>query len=534
VLKEFELAMIQSLFFDFFNEEKNIKRSPISSVLSLKIAKDFLMKLFYNATFHSMNDAKDSWKAILVENGKIVETFHNIPNFLPNWEIIDLKENFVLPGFIDAHTHSFEGGLYSLGCDLKPCKTISEVLEKIASSNPVGNHFFAYQFDENLIAEKRFPTIEELDQLYPNTPLLLRRIDGHSCVVNSAALKQIPWKKKFSSDFDGILRKEENDIAAHWFHKSITEEGIIQAYKAAEQIALSNGHTCIHTMIGDAQQNPLHYEFFQTIKNDFAIDWVVYPQILNVDTAKKLGAKRVGGCILADGSIGSFTAGLFEPYKQKKTTGMLYQTDEFWNDFVWNAHKNDMQVAVHAIGDKAVDQIVQAYVLAQKRQPKDLRHQVIHGELIQDKTLAQMANYNITAAMQPMFDKLWGGVGNFYDRVLGTERMHTMNRFKTMREMGIKIGGSSDWYITDVDAKQGIDALENHNNSNEQLSRFKAIQLYSTTASFLNHEENCRGTLEQGKKADFIIVENNPFTIKSFLELRLKEVFKDGKKVYAV
>jgi predicted amidohydrolase YtcJ len=122
-----------------------------------------------------MKFPNDMVKAILVDNGVIVRTFRDIPDTIST-EKIDLKGNHVFPGLIDTHTHSFEGGLYSLSADLGKVKTLQDVFDLLKSTEPIGNMIFAYQFDENLIKEKRFPTIEELDFVAPVLPLLLRRI----------------------------------------------------------------------------------------------------------------------------------------------------------------------------------------------------------------------------------------------------------------------------------------------------------------------------------------------------------------------
>ena len=146
------------------------------------------MKIFFNASFYK----NENVKAVGVENGKIVDLFYNLPK-IKTAEYINLKGSYVYPGFIDTHTHSFEGGLYSSGANLEKVSNIDETLEILSQTSPIGNMIFAFHFDENKISEKRFPTLEEMDKLFPDKPAILRRVDGHSCVINSFAAKLIDW-----------------------------------------------------------------------------------------------------------------------------------------------------------------------------------------------------------------------------------------------------------------------------------------------------------------------------------------------------
>jgi predicted amidohydrolase YtcJ len=476
-------------------------------------------------------DSDNIYNSMQIEKDKIVGLSKKSREN-SNHKNINLRGKYILPGFIDTHTHSFEGGLYSLGADLSPAKSIKDVLEIIYTSKPVGGMIFAFKFDENQIKEKRFPKINELDKVFPNLPVLLRRVDGHSCVINSYA-KNIIGKlyPKINLNFS-IFTKEENDFIAHFFHQNLNEEGLIEAYKNTVDIGIQNGLTSIHTMVGDANQNPLHYEWIRDNLNKFDLEFILYPQILNIKTALDLGSRRIGGCILADGSFGSHTAGLKMPYSDQDThNGELYQSDEFWINFVKKAHNNNLQVGVHAIGDAAIEQILRAYEIAQNENPKDLRHQIIHCELISDKQIERMAKANISAVMQPMFDRLWGGENGLYHRVLGMNRTLRTTRLKSINDAKILLSGGSDFYITELNPIKGIDAAENIHNINESLQRKDAIKIFTSNAAKVSHDETRIGSLKLGLQADFLILENNPFKIPKFTDLRICSVYKKGKKI---
>lgn len=490
-----------------------------------------MKKLFYNASFYSMDEQNSIYNAILVDNGIISQCFYKKPE-ITEIEKIDLQGACVFPGFTDSHTHSFEGGLYSMGANLQEAKNLSEVFELIDQSPLIGNYKFAFALDENKLTERRFPTIAELDRILPNNPLLLRRVDGHSCVINSKAKEMINFPKRLPVNFDGLLTKENNDVAAHTFHNTLTNEAIIKAYQAADLLAQKAGLTSVHTMIGDAQYNYNHFPLIQDNLNNFTTDFVLYPQFFDVDKALIRNSKRIGGCILADGSFGSHTAALNESYSDLNNNfGKLYQSDEFWDKFVWKAHQNDLQVGVHCIGDKAIAQVVRAYVKAQKKSQKDLKHQIIHNELMDDESLKMMKDYNISAVMQPMFDHLWGGRNNFYAKVLGEERALKTNRFKTILTNNILLVGSSDWYITNLNILEQLQAAITHHNPAESLSIEEAIRIYTVNASNLEGVSD-KGYLAPNYLANMTVLEKDPFKSLTFSNNKIKAVISKGRLIY--
>ena len=502
-----------------------------------------MKKLFYNAVFYNMEDSTTSYKAVLCENDKVTEVFPEIP-IIEDCEKVDLEGCVVFPGFIDAHTHSFEGGLYQQGAGLSQCESISDIIQLLKQTEPVNGLIFAWKLDENKIKEKKLPHRVELNNIFPKTPLLIRRVDGHTCVINDAAIElylKNPQNQNTQFPKDGVCRGRLNDIIAHTFHKSLDSETILQCYKTAENIALKNGHTGLHTMIGDAQDDLLHFELMLEKRKDYKIDFTLYPQVLNLKSVKDtydkitpdLKNKKIGGCLLADGSFGSFTAAVSQSYLgQQDSYGTLYQSQKFWNKFISDAHLIDLQTAVHCIGDRAIAQIVDAIEFTQKVIKKDLRHALIHCELLRDDLIKKMVKNNIYAIMQPMFDAHWGGEDGFYAKVLGKERLKYLNRIKTLIEHEIMVVGSSDWYITELSALKGINAAINHHNKNERISNFEAVKLYTVNPPYLNHEENIKGKIKKGYIADFVCLDKDILKINDITEANVVKTIKNAEVVY--
>ena len=489
------------------------------------------MKLFHNAQFLTMKSEGDIATSVLVDDkGIIKETYLKTP-IIESVEKIDLKGKFVYPGFIDTHTHSFEGGLYSLSANLENVTNLSEVFDILTKTKPVSGKIFAFHFDENNIEEKRFPTRDELDKIFPDTPLILRRVDGHSCVINSKAAKLIDWEEPLPAEFNGYLFKQVNGKASNWFHRNLTDEAIMQAYHKAANIALQNGITAVHTMIGDAYSDIKHFDLIKKNLHLFPIEFILYPQITDVDIALKAGSRRIGGCTLADGSIGSHTAALFEPYSDKpETSGILYRSNEFWQNYVRKAHKHNLQVAVHCIGDAAISQILNCYETVQQEEPKNLRHMIIHNELTSDEMLDRMIKANVSAVMQPMFDRLWAGKNGLYEQRLGKKRTSCTNRLASIYKRGILLTGGSDWYITDLNALKGIDAATRIHNEKEQLTPYQAIEIYTKNAAILSADENRFGTIEKGKLANFVCLDEDILKSRSIKDIKINSVVVKGKQ----
>ncbi len=488
------------------------------------------MKLFTNARFHSMDAPDDSYFALLECNGFIEELYRR-PEDIPgaaDAEIIDLDGAWVYPGFTDTHTHAFDGGLYSLCLDLGRCSSLREVLEALAEIRPLGGLAFAWNLDIHRITEGRFPDIEELDRVLPDIPLIVKRVDGHSCIVNSAALKAIPWRSGRAPDSFPLTREVSREASA-WFQSMVDEEGILSAYDSAGKTAIKAGLTRVHTMVGDGGRDPRHFELLRDNLDRFGVDFVPYPQISDVRKALELGSPRVGGCLLSDGSIGSHTAALNSPYADRPdSSGELYQDDGHWYRFIRDAHRAGLQACVHAIGEAAVEQIAGVLKRVYTEDPKALRHQIIHCEMVSNRSLELLQGLPAAAPVQPAFDALWGGPGGLYEKHLGRERLDRCNRYASLSRAGVLVTGGSDWYITPLDPLGGIRAAVKLSNTAERLSIFDALRLYTVNAAKLIGMEARQGYLRKGYECDLSIV-SGPAEIE---ESRIIGVVNKGKLLF--
>lgn len=477
------------------------------------------------------NDAIHYGVHLLIDDQRIVNVIQDTDDLPVDAYKVDLTGKFVYPGFVDTHTHSFEGGLYTGGLNLSQCSSIADVLDAIQTHIRLvdpDTTLFCWAFDENKIREKRFPSAAELRGLSDKLEIIIRRIDGHSCVINHILATKLGRNPEL------IHRGGENDHIVHHLHHNLDEASIINAYDVASQQALKGGFTSIHTMVGDADNSITHYRLLDRVKHQFPVRYLLYPQSFNLEQALDAGASRIGGCILADGSFGSYTAAIGEKYLGREGNGVLYHDSDFWMDFISQAHKHNLQVAIHCIGDRAIKQINDVYLHLNRTDPKDLRHELIHMELTPDFLIDEIAASGANAVVQPSFDLYWGGEGQYYEQVLGKERTLQMNRFNTLVHKGVNVCFGSDWYITELDALQGIFAAVNHHNPKERITIDEAIRAYTINAARLSHDEHEYGLIAPGYYADLCVYDSplDDLVDAQNITPRLISVYSHGKLVH--
>jgi len=217
-----------------------------------------------------------------------------------------------------------------------------------------------------------------------------------------------------------------------------------------------------------------------------------------------------------DGSIGSRTAAISVPYaddpNDANNRGELYLSRDFLYDFAREAADNDMQLALHAIGDRAVKLVLDAYAQVGDK-AGDLRFRVEHAEIIDDKDIYRAADMGVILSMQPAFEYFWGGVGRMYQSRLG-ERYLVTNRLRPITDAGVTVAGGSDSNITPLDPLLGIHSAVNHPIPENAVDLETAIKMFTTDAAYACHQEGDKGRIAPGYRANLTILEENLFTVE--------------------
>ena len=441
----------------------------------------------------------NEYDRMLVDDGKII-ALDNEKTAPQDAEVIELAKNQVLiPPLADCHTHFFQTGIYLGALDLSKISTKSELFSFLrwATLNEyrIGEVVWAFGFDplDNM------PTADELQSLAPDVPIFLRRIDGHSCSLSSAAMKMLPAEFKNLPE-DGIFSGEQQEKVVEYFLKKLDERTLIDAAFRVAEYAKSAGAFVVHSLVPFVEWA----ELLLKIEEKLPVKLEIFVETTDVERVKSLGLNQIGGCILLDGSFGSHTAAVSLPYDDEpQKNGVLYFTDDKLKKFFQAALKNDIAVAMHAIGDRAIEQYLRVaeYVAGENSLR---RWRIEHSELISPEQIDRAANLGLNLSVQPAFENRWGGSDGLYAKRLG-ERWRRTNPFRREVDSGILLLGGSDSYITPIDPVSGIFYAMHHPNERQRLNFKKSLEMFSKNVGIWM-EKNF-GEFKIGKIAEGVIVD---------------------------
>jgi predicted amidohydrolase YtcJ len=241
-----------------------------------------------------------------------------------------------------------------------------------------------------------------------------------------------------------------------------------------------------------------------------------------------------------DGSIGARSAAVMVPYADVDGDGTCYHEDEELATFFHAGHLAGLQVGVHAIGDRAIEQVLSLWERVyhaldsrERRHFRARRHRIEHFEMADPSQIERAAMLGLAASVQPTFDRFWGQPGGLYDVGLGWDRASTMNPIRSMIERGIEVGAGSDTPITPFDPMTSIAACETHHDVAQRLSRFEAIRLHTSGSARVGHQEEKKGALGPGMHADLAAYDADPMTVGSVEGLVPVLTVSLGREVFA-
>jgi len=449
-------------------------------------------------------------------------------------KVLDLRGRTVVPGMIDTHIHFVDYGL-SLGrIDLRGVRSIGEIQAKVASKakeTPTGKWILGRGWDQERLKEKRYPNRLDLDKASPENPALLNRVCGHVCVTSSLGLqlagitKETPDPHGGQIDRDavtgeptGVLRDEAMSIV--WRHvPQPTKPELVAAIEAASRRAVSAGLTTVHALLRDSA----HVEALQEARATGRLGVRVYMGIPVdlLDNLIGLGIKTGFGddwlkigCVkmLLDGSLGGRTAALKESYADDPgNKGLLLYREEELRQLVKKAHDSGYQLAIHAIGDRAIDLALDAIEEAQNKTPrKDHRHRIEHASIMSPQQIERMSRMEVIASVQPAFvtSDFWAA-----DRV-GKKREIWVYPFKTLFKNVVASAGS-DCPVEHLDPIEGIWAAVTRGGflATERLGVDQVLYMYTVNGAYASFDEDEKGSISDGKLADMVVLSKDPFTV---------------------
>ena len=513
--------------------------------------------IIVNAKIYTVNNKNTIAKSIAVKNGKILDVSNsNLDKEYYSNTIIDAKGKTILPGLIDSHCHFYNLGLNQQIINLTGTKSLNEILEKLTKYKNENNPeiIIGRGWDQNDWENKNFPNNLKLNQLFPNKIVVLERVDGHAYLTNDYTLNLagINENTKISG---GAIIKEKGKLSGILIDrpmqlvdkilpkKSMSEK--IMALKKAEEICFSYGLTTvddaglsketiflidslhksnylkikIYAMISVSKENILFFKNYGKIKT---------PK-LNVRSFKVYG----------DGALGSRGATLKKPYSDDNLNyGQLVTSIEDLNYYSKNIAEIGFQMNTHAIGDSTISFLAKNYNTILKA-IKDPRWRIEHSQVI-DSSDFKLYNNKILPSVQPTHatsDMYWA------EERLG-ERINGAYAFKSLLNSSNRIALGTDFPVEEVnpfntfysavERKDLSGYPKNGFQKENSLSREETLRGMTIWGAFFNFEENEKGSLEIGKAADFIIINQDIMEIDPELipKTKVLKTFLDGKMVY--
>jgi predicted amidohydrolase YtcJ len=517
------------------------------------------------AIWTGVSGAKDA-QVLAVRDGNIVFVGPNPPTNLQAVNTVDLDGKFMMHGFIDNHVHFFEGGFGLASVQLRDAATPQEFSQRIvdyANTLPAGDWVLNGNWDHELWGGE-LPDRAWIDAQTVNTPVFVMRLDGHMALANTAALTLAGITKETVSPEGGdIVRDSQGrptgvlkDTAMNAVLAVIpqaSEDRLVRAFENAQAHAFSLGLTKVHAMTAYANERNM-FDWFQ-----LALDREVMKMRVRVYTpieywADVVPSKQVsstgsmvlewaGVKSLVDGALGSATAWFHDPYTDApNNSGFPLVDASQQRDLIAAAYGADLKLAMHAIGDKAIDNLIADLQTLPSQDISSERFRIEHFQHPTQAAIKQAAELGIIAAMHPYHaidDGRWA------EKRIGPERIKSTYAFRSILEAGGRLSFGSDWPVAPLSPMQGVYAavtrrtIDNANpegwQPQEKISVEDALRAYTVENAYAGFEEDVAGTLEVGKRADLVILSSDPRIIPSaeLADVRAVETIVNGEQVYS-
>ena len=538
-----------------------------------------LSTVYYNGDILTMvGNSPNYVDAIVEKDGRIIFTGSSQEAMKiagKGHNMIDLEGKTLVPGFIDGHCHFANFGAQAIGAQLlaspdanvDDIETLISVLKEwnTSENRALTGWIYGTGFDDSILKEKRFPTKHDLDEVSTEFPIMITHISGHFAVVNSKGLEKLGIDENSENPEGGIIRRENNSTepngvleelaAIPYMLKAIapqSEEAIIKFFEAGQEMALSYGYTTAQE--GRAMQNQ-EILVAMAEMDKYKIDVISYIDYMFVDKhmSSKWNSKnyinkfRIGGMkVTLDGSPQGRTAWRTEPYLIPPE-GMPHDysgypaipNDSILSSIFEKGFKNSWQILTHTNGDAAVDQLIRTMKpLKEKYGNEGRRDVIIHGQYIREDQLDQAKNMNMIASLFPLHTFYWG---DWHTQLIGDSLVQNISPVKTALNKGLDVTIHTDAPVALPNLMRVLwTAVERTSRSgkiigpDERITPYEALQAITIWSAYQHFEEDKKGTLENGKLADLVILDKNPLKVNSaeIKDIQVLKTIKEGKIVF--
>jgi hypothetical protein len=441
-------------------------------------------------------------------------------------EVYDITGKTILPGLIDSHCHFLWMGVaMKTMVLLNDTKSIDEAMKRVkkrlADAKP-GEWIIGRGWDESKWPDNRYLNKDDLDVIAPDNPVILSRICGHLVSINTKAMEAANITRDTQDSEGGHVDKDETGENTGILRDcrylveaaipSTSLEVLIDGLRVASDYALSLGCTGVHDAgltkrdIGAYQQAQQQGKL--KIRSHIMVRGDAQEAAIRLGVQTGLGDDMVqlGPVkLMMDGSLGARTAALFEPYEDEpSTSGLLLEKLETLTQKIVLAHNAKLQTATHAIGDLAIERVLDSIQEALRQNPrKDHRHRIEHCEITSAQQIERIKQLSIVPDMQPNFIGEWSGPGSMYRQRLGERRDRMSNQYRAMLDEGIRVAFGSDGMP--FNPIYGIWSAVNHPIKENRITLEEAVMCYTLNSAYSGFQEEKTGSIEQGKLGDITV-----------------------------
>jgi predicted amidohydrolase YtcJ len=430
-------------------------------------------------------------------------------------EVVDLDGALLAPAFVDAHVHATSTGMALLGLDLTAATSLSDCLERVAAAarRARGGVVQGHGWDETRWPEGRPPTRQELDRASYGGVVYLSRVDVHSAAVSSALLAAAPEARAAAGFSDtGHVSRDAHHVVRRVARESVSAGQRRDFQRAALHRAAGLGVAAVHELAGPDISSLEDVAALQALaREEPGPEVAVYWGELGADGVRRageLGALGAAGDLFADGSIGSHTAALLQPYADADHAGHAYLDADQVREHVVACTEAGLQAGFHAIGDAALTAVGRGLRAAADRlgtaAVRAARHRVEHVELVPEDTVRTFADLGVVASVQPVFDRLWGGTDGMYAQRLGPERALGANPFAALHAAGLVLAFGSDAPVTPIDPWAAVHAATAHHDPSAGLDVATAFDAH-TRGGWAAARRDDEGVLRVGAPATLAV-----------------------------